>query len=230
MNQHAGLFLMVGLALTTLRAEAEPNLLINPGLETGDFTGWTVGGNSSQSGVALDGTPIANVDPEFTPAFQNVRSGRFAGNAIVTDVHAPIQLITLTQVIAVQPNQNYDVGLWLGNDSPHAFGISIDNSHTQIFIDDSPVLGSGSRNIPPGSGPGDFVELHRTFDTGSRTSITVMFEINGSGTAPAAASFDDFFLMASPVPEPTLLVVLSLGLAAGWLRFGRDANNGANVA
>jgi hypothetical protein len=49
-------------------------------------------------------------------------------------------------------------------------GISIDPNHTQIFIDDAGLLASGSRNIVAGSGPGDFVELHRVFNSGSRTT------------------------------------------------------------
>ncbi len=156
-------------------ATAAGNLLVNPGFEAGDFSGWTVGGNSVQIGVARDGTPIPNVDPEFVPAFQNVRSGGFAGNALVTDVHAPTHLITLTQVVAVNPDQDIDVGFWMGNDSHHDLGISIDPNHTQIFIDDAGLLASGSRNIGAGSGPGDFVELHRVFNSGSRTNIMVTY-------------------------------------------------------
>ena len=166
---------------------------------------------SVQIGVARDGTPIPNVDPEFVPAFQNVRSGGFAGNALVTDVHAPTHLITLTQVVAVNPDQDIDVGFWMGNDSHHDLGISIGPNHTQIFIDDAGLLASGSRNIGAGSGPGDFVELHRVFNSGSRTNIMVTYEINGSGTAPAAVSFDDFFF--TPVPEPATLLALGMGLS-----------------
>ena len=51
-------------------ATAGGNLLVNPGFEAGDFSGWTVGGNSIQTGVAIDGTPIPNVDPEFVPTRQ----------------------------------------------------------------------------------------------------------------------------------------------------------------
>ena len=102
---------MVILFTFAANATAAGNILVNPGFEAGDFSGWTVGGNSIQIGVARDGTPIPHVDPEFVPAFQNVRSGGFAGNALVTDVHAPTQLITLTQVVAVNPDQDIDVGV-----------------------------------------------------------------------------------------------------------------------
>jgi hypothetical protein len=204
-------------------AAASPNLLVNPGFESGNFSGWTVGGNSIQAGIAKDGTPIPNVDPEFVPAFQNVRSGSFAGNALVKDVHAPTELVTLTQVVAVNPNQDIDVGFWIGNDSQHDFGISIDDNHTQIFIDDIGLLSSRSRNVPAGSGPDDFLELHRTLNTGSRTTMAVSYEINGSGTAPAGASFDDFFVI--PIPEPTTLVIIGIGLVAVGLTRRRGINS-----
>jgi hypothetical protein len=209
---------MVILFTFAANATAAGNILVNPGFEAGDFSGWTVGGNSGQAGVAIDGTPIPKVDPEFVPAFQNVRSGGFAGNALVTDVHAPTQLITLTQVVAVNPDQDIDAGFWIGNDSHHDFGISIDPNHTEIFIDDGALLASGSRNIVAGSGPSNFVELHRVFNTGSRTNLTVTYEINGSGTAPAAVSFDDFFF--TPVPESSALLALGMGLGVmGFVRY-----------
>src|SRR4051812_50164059 len=94
-------------------ATAGGNLLVNPGFEAGDFSGWTVGGNSVQTGVARDGTPIPNVDPEFVPALQNVRSGGFGGNAPVTDVDAPAQLITLTHVGAGDVPPDPLVGVWV---------------------------------------------------------------------------------------------------------------------
>jgi hypothetical protein len=114
------------------------------------------------------------------------------------------------------------VGFWIGNDSHHDFGIAIDSNHTQIFINDAGLLASGSRNIVAGSGPGDFVELHRVFNSGSRTNITVSYEINGSGTAPAAVSFDDFFF--TPVPEPAILLALGMGFGVmGLARYSAGA-------
>ena len=104
-------------------------------------------------------------------------------------------------------------GFWMGNDSHHDLGISIDPNHTQIFIDDAGLLASGSRNIGAGSGPGDFVELHRVFNSGSRTNIMVTYEINGSGTAPAAVSFDDFFFTPVPEPQPYWRSVWGLALS-----------------
>ena len=44
------------------------NVLQNPGFETGNFTSWTVGGNSTLTGVGTDGTLIPGSDPPFPPS------------------------------------------------------------------------------------------------------------------------------------------------------------------
>ncbi len=203
------------------------NLLVNPGFETGDFSGWTVGGNSIQVGVATDGTSIPSADSPFPPNFQNVRSGQFAGNALVKTIESgpvqeenPVERITLSQTIFVSPNTLFEVGFWLGNDSNSPFGMLIDDDHTQIFVDGSGLLGS-DMIIDPGSGPGDFNLFSTTFDTGLRTEVTVEFAINGSGTARVGVSFDDFFL----VPEPSSAALLLIGIAGllvGRLALGRS--------
>src|ERR1700730_12901895 len=127
------------------------NLLVNPGFETGDFTGWTISGNNIQVGVATTGTSIPNADSPFRPNFQNVRSGNFAGNALVKTF--PLERIILTQTIAVLPSQNVDVGFWLGNDSPLAIWVPIDDTHTQIFIDGIGLLSNGHATVAAGSTP-----------------------------------------------------------------------------
>jgi len=75
-----------------------------------------------------------------------------------------------------------------------------------------------AQTLQPAAGPGNFVELHRVFNTSSRTDITVTYEINGSGTAPAAVSFDDFFF--TPVPQSATLLALGMGLGVmGFVRY-----------
>ena len=85
------------LCLVASASQATINLLANSGFETGDFSGWTVEGNSIQEDVATDGTPIPNADPPFPPNFQNVRSGQFAGNALIRDgLTVPAERIILS--------------------------------------------------------------------------------------------------------------------------------------
>lgn len=195
-------------------ASALGNLLVNPGFETGDFTGWTVGGNSIQTGVATYGTLIPNSDPPFTPCYQNVHSGNFAGNALVKDYLDPAESILLTQTVAVAVNQNVDVGFWVGNYSQSTFGMNIDDSHTQIFINGNGILPAELENVYPGSGSGDFILVSGSFNTGAQTSITVAFQINGSGTSRVGVSFDDFYFTPVAVPEPTSLPIAALGVGA----------------
>jgi hypothetical protein len=78
-SQRIAAAILVAVVGSATRAVAVPfpgpvNLLANPGFETGDFTGWTVGRTSPQFGVATDGTPIPfpSTDQVLNPAFQNV--------------------------------------------------------------------------------------------------------------------------------------------------------------
>jgi hypothetical protein len=193
------------------------NLLINPGFETGAFTGWTTGGTSTSFGVATSGTVIPGTDAPFTPALVNVNSGTFAAFANVdcsTNVGActPRLIFTLTQVLAVVPNSTYSVGFYLSDDSPSGMGIDVDNNDTQIFVNGTGVL-SPSSNINIVDLDTSFHLFSGSFSTGASNSATITFQIDGSGTSRAGVSLDDFFVTASAVPEPTSYAPISFGLA-----------------
>lgn len=224
--------------LTMLHASgAQANLLTNGGFETGDFSGWnldgwtilgvTVENNSPQSGVAVDGTPLPGAYSGFGYTFQNVRSGKYAGNASVCcgELGLPYSaiLLPLSQTVSVTPDTLYDVGFWLGNDSSQAFGVKEHLLNLQIFIDDTWLFTElDFYPIDPGKEPIDFVPVSTTFNSGNKTSIDVRFAITGSGTGLANASFDDFYLRRSvPVPvSPVLpLFVLSLVCLAYFRAF-----------
>jgi hypothetical protein len=188
---------------------------INPGFETGDFTGWTIGGNSISNGVAAEGTLISGTDSPFSPAYVDVHSGAFAGYVLVRcggNLCSPTELITLTQVVAVAPDTTYSIGFFLGNDSSALIGIPIDNDHLQIFVDGTGLLSPRFDDFAPGSKPTDMQLFSGSFFSGSRTSITATFQINGGGTSRDGLSFDDFFVNA--VPEPGAVTLTVMGLAA----------------
>jgi PEP-CTERM motif-containing protein len=189
--------------------------LINPGFETFDFTGWTIGGTSLTFGVGVDGSRIPAVDPPFSPAFVNVHSGNVAAFAVVKCAGgcSPLELIILSQVIAVVPNTTYSIGFFLGNDSASPAGIHIDNNHLQIFVDGAGLLPSDpTQFIAAGSTPADMRLISSFFSSGARTSVTAKFQITASGTSRAGVSFDDFFVTAA-VPEPGSAMLIAIGLA-----------------
>jgi len=230
MNACLGRALISGILVfaSSVVGAAPTNLLVNPGFETGDFTGWAVTGTSPQVGVATDGTTILGADPPFLPNFQNVRSGDFAGNGLIRNgpaVAPDFEIVVLSQTVAVLPNEEMSAGFWLGNDSGSAFGMPFGSpGRTQIYIDDVGLLPlTTGVSIFPGSSPAAFVLLAGGFNTGARGSIDISFAITGSGTSRVGVSFDDFFVVSGPppvaIPEPGAWSLLSLGLAV--LAFAR---------
>jgi PEP-CTERM motif-containing protein len=194
------------------------NLLLNPGFESGDFSGWTVSGTSVQFGVATDGTPIMNTFPSFAPTFQNVRTGQFAANALLASFAVPQEGIILQQTIPVPMGHLVLVGFWIGTDAQRGFGMGLGDGGTQIFIDGVGILPNRELQFEPGSSPQDFALVGGTFNTGTRTTVDVAFNITGSGTGRVGASLDDFFVQPRPVPEPSSILLLASGLvgAVRW--------------
>src|SRR5438876_9222795 len=94
MHRAIAVWLCLVLALATSRSSpGAVNLLMNPGFETGDLTGWTVGG-TAVPGVATDGVPISSGVPG------NVVHP-FAGNyAAYATLQSPSTTLTLSQTFA----------------------------------------------------------------------------------------------------------------------------------
>jgi hypothetical protein len=202
--------LAVGIVSAAQPCAADPiNLLVNPGFESGDFGGWSVSGTSIQSGVARDGVAIPNADPPFPPNFQNVRSGRFAANALVSAFANPIELFVLQQTISVPARQRLRVGFWLGDDSQSALGMGIGDGQTQILVNGVGILPDRFVQPEPGSSRRDFLLISGAFDTGTRRTVDVAFAITGSGTSRVGLSLDDFFV--APTPEPSSMLLLATG-------------------
>jgi len=86
------------------------SLVVNGGFETGDFTGWTLVGDTvtgGPSGFIYDAVESLANDASY--GFDVVHSGNYG--AFLGDD----QLATLAQTLATAPGQNYLLSLWLDN-------------------------------------------------------------------------------------------------------------------
>lgn len=194
--------------------------IINPGFETGDFSGWTVGGVNGGRGVALDGTPISASNANFQPNFVNVRSGNFAGFAAIAETNG--ESLSLSQTVNLLPGLQ-TAGFFMGLDQNGGIGIdfAIDaqrlailvNSVNQTFTTRFPF-----NNFPTGSTPAGFFEFSSNFTSVGGPTL-LEFRISGSGTWRAGISVDDFFVtgaIAQAVPEPASIAIWSLASVVGF--------------
>ena len=188
---------IISLLLIASSASAA-NVLTNPGFEAGDFTGWTVGGNSYSNGVDTNGSSIPGAD--YT-SYVITRSGNYAGYAAV-DNDTPPHRITLTQTVSVPPHQDIQVGFWMGCKSDNdSFGVAIGDDNLQIFVDGVGLL-SPDLFAFSSCNAGEYREISSSFNTGANNSIQVTYAITGSGTSSAGFSFDDFYVNALEAPTP----------------------------
>jgi hypothetical protein len=196
------------------------NVLVNPGFETGDFTGWTVGGTNGGSGVAANGTVIPGTQPPFGTTTVLAHSGNFAAFGVIAATAG--ESLTLSQTLNLVPG-NYDIGYFMGNDSssefgigpPSLFGIIANGTHLNITFD--PPLAFGT-NVPITKTAGEMEEVISNFSSPGGLT-TLEFDISGSGTARAGISVDDFFVNPAAVPEPNTLALFGVALGGlGLLR------------
>ncbi len=179
---------------------ANANLLSNAGFETGDLTGWTIGGSNGGYGVLSDGQPITGVEAIFFPSYQNVRSGDYAAFAVTATRNN--EYVSFAQTLSLAAG-DHTASFYMGHDQRNVFGIerAITNGRLGIWINGSLLTFNSTygNRFSYGSSPSDFTLFDADF-TSLGGLTTIEFRISGSGTARAGISIDDFALVGSSLP------------------------------
>jgi len=207
------------------------NLLVNGGFETGDFSGWTVGG-TAPFGIATDGRPVLGTF--YADSQVNVRGGTYAAWANTQSGANLSTKLELSQKLTLEPNTRYAVGFWFSIAT--AGDVSFVN---RARLNDLYLLRATVDGFSPpvpeslldfhGFTSSDFSNYEAAFSTGPNASeATITFELagyardqGGAVLGSAGVSYDDFYVTrVAAVPEPTPLV---LGLATAFAGIGGRA-------
>jgi hypothetical protein len=199
-KQHASLALALTplvFALAAPASHAATNLVTNPGFETGDFTGYTQGGNTGGTIVSLAyGT-------------YNSNSGNYF--ALLGPIGSDG---TLSQSLNTIAGDDYLVSFYLASNgtTPNDFSATFNND---TFFSESDIPATSA------SAPYQYVEETATIAaTSSSTDLTFAFRDD-----PSYIALDDISVTevpnASPAPEPSqigMLALMGLGLGGLMLR------------
>lgn len=178
------------------------NSVANCGFETGDFTGWTISGNTLNPGGNYYGVDAFDAN-----------SGNFGAYVSQDYLDGGTAPVDLSQMLATTPDEAYDITFWLEQDTAptpgytHAFSATWDGT---TLLSLTPTVAS------PGPG-GVFTEYSFTETaTGASTNLAFSFENDDNFW-----SFDDVSVAAAPTPEPSTGVAGGIALAAMLLLCSR---------
>ena len=177
-------------------ALADTNLVANPGFETGDFTGWTVAGETRPDHSFVS-------DPDTYPGWDEWlphNGNSFAAlGAIGSD-------LSLSQTIATTPGQAYTFSFHLGSDGekPNALTALWNESVVLSRIDEPETPGHDLIHGPPAN-------AYATYSfTRLATGPTTTIQFN-SRNRDGWWALDD---VSVTLPEPSWLASLGAGILA----------------
>ncbi len=182
-----GLAVFLGLALSD-QAMAGGNLVMNGGFETGDFTDWSLSGNTRYT-MVTDKTFGSKPGSSYSP---------HGGNDYA--LLGPIgSLGTMSQTIATTAGQSYTFSWWMASDGDFANEFSASWSGTQVFDrQDIPVEG--------------YVENSFTVQaTSSSTVIEFSYRDDPGYLSLDDVSVTGLSIATQSVPEPSSAVLACLG-------------------
>ena len=225
---------IIALLCTGITASAQvvittPNLLVNPGAEAGNLTGWTVIGGAGNTVPTVDsGTYDPGLNPH-TGGYQFVGDHYPGGGGAQGFLYQSVDISTWS--VAVDNGAALaKVGFW---EQSYNQGSASDFAHVQLTF-----LGSGSgvlgtATTPDFSSTTGWTNFNGSYQvpTGTRSVIYTMefYRANNGGTY--IDSFFDDNSLALTVPEPGFSVIAaSLGLMGLgiWFRT-RAGHHGASA-
>jgi hypothetical protein len=189
---------LLGAAACTLLgapALADANLVANPGFEAGDFSGWTLAGETRPDHSFVSGPTSYPGWNEWLP-----QSGsHFAAlGAIGSDLQ-------LSQAIATTPGESYLFTFHLGSDgeTPDHFAAKW-NGATLLALSDAPeTSGHDLVHGPPAAA----YAVYNYVQVATGPITTIQFD---SGNEPGWWALDD--VSVTPLPEPSSLALYAAGI------------------
>jgi hypothetical protein len=202
-NRFLTVALMTTLFLTAagVRPAAATNIVFNGGFETGNFTGWTLTGNTAfGTGVCLNGNT-------FLGSTCTVSSGNYAavsGPSVISGF--------VSQALATVAGTSYNLTFFLRNDSlgaapSNAFSVSWGGGvvYSQSNVADQPLTQ---------------VVLPNLIASSASTQLSFEFLNN-----PGGFFVDDVAVDGRAIPEPSTLLLIGVGLAGFAARRRATAGN-----
>jgi len=178
---------------SSICAAITPNLVSNCGFETGDFTSWTVGGNTLN--------PASNYYGVDTFDANSGTYGAYMSQDFIDAGTAPV---TLSQSLATTTGTAYIVSFWLEQDSAPTPG------YTHLFS--ASWGGTTMLNLTPTialPGPVGVFTQYSFVETATGPSTTLLFSFRNDDLY---WSFDDVSVTPTPEPSTGLLGGIALGV------------------